>query len=432
MNSERIIEIARAILGALIANNDKLAEIYSKVKAEDFYRTSYQIIYKAMCDLYKKNIRFDLSILMTTLNKEIETGAVTITELTEIFASQCDMTLFKTYMDILIEEVKQRRIDKLLRSVESNKELTSDEKITLIQNGMLSLLENTNTDKIISLSDVVYNTTKKIELAYVNGTGFTGISTGIRGVDNLTNGLQREEFILIGARPSMGKTAFCLKILEGIKGNVLFVQLDMGLNEIGQRMLASKTNIENGKLGRGKLNQNEWENLSSALNHLSRKENIHFLNESSCKIENLKMIARQCKLKFNLDVLIIDHIGLLKTDKKGSMYEQMSFISHSLKEIAKELNIAVLGLCQLSRAVEQRQDKRPMLSDLRDTGKLEEDADVIGFLYRDGYYKNRENPNITLKIDDLELYFLKMRNGRVGGVNFRYFLDTQRICELER
>lgn len=432
MNSERIIEIARAILGALIANNDKLAEIYSKVKAEDFYRTSYQIIYKAMCDLYKKNIRFDLSILMTTLNKEIETGAVTITELTEIFASQCDMTLFKTYMDILIEEVKQRRIDKLLRSVESNKELTSDEKITLIQNGMLSLFENTNTDKIISLSDVVYNTTKKIESAYVNGTGFTGISTGIRGVDNLTNGLQREEFILIGARPSMGKTAFCLKILEGIKGNVLFVQLDMGLNEIGQRMLASKTNIENGKLGRGKLNQNEWENLSSALNNLSRKENIHFLNESSCKVENLKMIARQCKLKFNLDVLIIDHIGLLKTDKKGSMYEQMSFISHSLKEIAKELNIAVLGLCQLSRAVEQRQDKRPMLSDLRDTGKLEEDADVIGFLYRDGYYKNRENPNITLKIDDLELYFLKMRNGRVGGVNFRYFLDTQRICELER
>lgn len=297
---------------------------------------------------------------------------------------------------------------------------------------MLSLFENTNTDKIISLSDVVYNTTKKIESAYVNGTGFTGISTGIRGVDNLTNGLQREEFILIGARPSMGKTAFCLKILEGIKGNVLFVQLDMGLNEIGQRMLASKTNIENGKLGRGKLNQNEWENLSSALNNLSRKENIHFLNESSCKVENLKMIARQCKLKFNLDVLIIDHIGLLKTDKKGSMYEQMSFISHSLKEIAKELNIAVLGLCQLSRAVEQRQDKRPMLSDLRDTGKLEEDADVIGFLYRDGYYKNRENPNITLKIDDLELYFLKMRNGRVGGVNFRYFLDTQRICELER
>ncbi len=432
MNVERFIELAKAILGTLISNNDKLVEIYSKVKAEDFYRTSHQIIYKAICDLYKKNIKFDLSILMTTLNKEIQTGAVTITELTEIFASQCDISVFKTYVDMFMEEVKQRKIDKLLRSVDSNKELTSDEKITLIQNGMLNLLENTNTDKFISLSDVVYNTTKKIESAYVNGTGFTGISTGIRGVDNLTNGLQREEFIIIGARPSMGKTAFCLKILEGIKGNVLFVQLDMGLNEIGQRMLASKTNIENGKLGRGKLNQNEWENLSSALNHLSRKENIHFLNESSCKIENLKMIARQCKLKFDLDVLIIDHIGLLKTDKKGSTYEQMSFISHSLKEIAKELNIAVLGLCQLSRAVEQRQDKRPMLSDLRDTGKLEEDADVIGFLYRDGYYKNRENPNITLKIDDLELYFLKMRNGRVGGVNFRYFLDTQRICELER
>lgn len=432
MNVERFIELAKAILGTLISNNDKLIEIYSKVKVEDFYRTSHQIIYKAICDLYKKNIKFDLSILMTTLNKEIQTGAVTITELTEIFASQCDTSVFETYIDMFMEEVKQRKIDKLLRSVESNKELTSDEKITLIQNGMLNLLENTNTDKFISLSDVVYNTTKKIESAYVNGTGFTGISTGIRGVDNLTNGLQREEFIIIGARPSMGKTAFCLKILEGIKGNVLFVQLDMGLNEIGQRMLASKTNIENGKLGRGKLNQNEWENLSSALNHLSRKENIHFLNESSCKIENLKMIARQCKLKFDLDVLIIDHIGLLKTDKKGSTYEQMSFISHSLKEIAKELNIAVLGLCQLSRAVEQRQDKRPMLSDLRDTGKLEEDADVIGFLYRDGYYQNRENPNITLKVDDLELYFLKMRNGRVGGVNFRYFLDTQRICELER
>lgn len=432
MNVERFIELEKAILGTLISNNDKLVEIYSKVKVEDFYRTSHQIIYKAICDLYKKNIKFDLSILMTTLNKEIQTGAVTITELTEIFASQCDTSVFKTYVDMFMEEVKQRKIDKLLRSIDANKELTSDEKITLIQNGMLNLLENTNTDKFISLSDVVYNTTKKIESAYVNGTGHSGISTGIRGVDNLTNGLQREEFILIGARPSMGKTAFCLKILEGIKGKVLFVQLDMGLNEIGQRMLASKTNIENGKLGRGKLNQNEWENLSNALNNLSRKDNIHFLNEASCKIENLKMIARQYKLKFDLDVLIIDHIGLLKTDKKGSTYEQMSFISHSLKEIAKELNIAVLGLCQLSRAVEQRQDKRPMLSDLRDSGKLEEDADVIGFLYRDGYYSTRENPNITLKVDDLELYFLKMRNGRVGGVNFRYFLDTQRICELER
>lgn len=227
----------------------------------------------------------------------------------------------------------------------------------------------------------------------------------------------------------MGKTAFSLAVLEKIEAKVLYIQLDMSTEGMGQRMLSMNTDIENGAIARGRFDDKQMKLITNAFDRLSKKENIFIYEPSSITINEIRLVAKEIQLKHGLDVIIIDHIGKIKSTTKGSKYEQASFISNSLKAIAKELNVAMIGLCQLSRATEQRQDKRPLLSDLRDTGSIEEDADVIGLLYRDGYYKAREDKEIVTK-DTLEINFAKCRNGRTGVVELKYNLQTQRLSEF--
>ena len=228
----------------------------------------------------------------------------------------------------------------------------------------------------------------------------------------------------------MGKTAFSLKLLQGIKEKVLFVQLDMSLEGMGQRILASNTLMENGKIGRGKLSEEEWELLAEEYNKLAKKNNLFFYKPSRLTPEKLRTKAKQLQIQEGLDVIIVDHIGkLTSTLGDANSYVAMSDISNRLKSLALELKVCVIGLCQLSRAPEQRADHRPMLSDLRESGRLEEDADVIGFLYRDGYYQQRENGE-DITEDVLEVDFQKCRNGRIGKAELHYNLATQRLSEM--
>ena len=243
------------------------------------------------------------------------------------------------------------------------------------------------------------------------------------------NGLNKKDFIVFGARPSMGKTAFSLAILNNIEVNTLYIQLDMSTEGMGQRLLAMNSGIENTVLARGKLNNNEWDKVRDTFNYIAaKKKNIFIYEPSSITINEIRLVAKEVQLKHGLDVIIIDHIGKIKPSTKGTRYEQMNVISNELKAIAKELNIAMVGLCQLSRATEQRSDKRPLLSDLRDTGSIEQDADVIGLLYREGYYKAREE-GTDIQDDVLEINFAKNRNGRTGAIYFDYNLPTQRLTE---
>lgn len=421
------LDSEKTILGTVTSNNKYMLKVIGKLEEKDFYSTKNQMIYKAMCNLYKNNISFDVVVLSEKLSNEVKNGAITLTDITEI-TRYVDYGTIESHVNIVKEKSRERELVTACKMV-VNSDGNVNSKIDYLQNKLLEVNQVNRKEKVHTMFEVMEKTFEKIERAYTSKKGFSGISTGIRKIDNVTNGLEKKDFIIFGARPSMGKTAFSLAVLEKIEAKVLYIQLDMSTEGMGQRMLSMNTDIENGAIARGRFDDKQMKLITNAFDRLSKKENIFIYEPSSITINEIRLVAKEVQLKHGLDVIIIDHIGKIKSTTKGSKYEQASFISNSLKAIAKELNVAMIGLCQLSRATEQRQDKRPLLSDLRDTGSIEEDADVIGLLYRDGYYKAREDKEIVTK-DTLEINFAKCRNGRTGVVELKYNLQTQRLSEF--
>ena len=432
MDSKTIIESELIVLGTIIADNNYLLKAIDLIKPNDFYKTSHKVIFEKMLELYKSNTEFDSIVLVNNLMQEIKKGVTTVTELTEISTRE-EPSTFKAHLKLIKEDSNNRKLNNVLKQL-VNSDLDSNSKIEKLQNAILDITSSSEEDTHITINQAVSNTLKKIEQAANSNNGITGISTGIIELDNSLNGLERGTMTVLGARPSMGKTALSLEILRGLEVNVLYIQLDMTIEGMTQRLISSISNIENRYVGRGKLNDDEWRKVIKAVGFLEKKNNIFFYTPKNPTINNILLKAKEIKAKYGLDVIIIDHIGKIKPITKGNRYEQMTYISGELKRIALEMDIALIALCQLSRGTEGRQDKRPMLSDLRDTGAIEEDADNIGLLYRDGYYKAREEKeNGTTeegKSDILELHLLKVRNGRIGVIGFEYNLETQRLTQI--
>lgn len=427
LDKERVLESERIVLGTLINNNLLTVKALEKLKEDDFYRTSHRLIFNAIYKLFKSNIKFDVQVIINSLIKEIKANATTVTEITDI-AAQWENVTIETHINIISDSSKNRKIIKLCNEVALCED-DPDAKAKKIQNELLEIMINSNNDKYISMNEALERTLDKIDKAYKSKTGITGIETGIDSIDTVLNGLERGAMNVFAARPSMGKTAFSLELIKNLKGNVLYVEQDMTIEGLSQRLIASVMNIENGKIGRGKLTDSEYVELAKTISYLSKKDNIFFITLKRPTLTNILLTAKEIKIKKGLDVIIIDHIGKIIPETKGSKYEQMTFISNELKRLAIELDLNMVVLCQLNRGCEQRQDKRPMLSDLRDTGAIEEDADNIGLLYRDGYYKARED-GVTLDTDILEINFAKVRNGRVGKIEFEYDLPTQRLTQM--
>lgn len=432
MDSKTIIESELIVLGTIIADNNYLLKAIDLIKPNDFYKTSHKVIFKKMLELYKSNTEFDSTVLANNLMQEIKKGVTTVTELGEISTRE-EPSTFKAHLKLIKEDSNNRKLNNVLKQL-VNSDLDSNSKIEKLQNAILDITSSSEEDTHITINQAVSNTLKKIEQAANSNNGITGISTGIIELDNSLNGLERGTMTVLGARPSMGKTALSLEILRGLEVNVLYIQLDMTIEGMTQRLISSISNIENRYVGRGKLNDDEWRKVIKAVGFLEKKNNIFFYTPKNPTINNILLKAKEIKAKYGLDVIIIDHIGKIKPITKGNRYEQMTYISGELKIMALEMDIALIALCQLSRGTESRQDKRPMLSDLRDTGAIEEDADNIGLLYRDGYYKAREEKeNGTTeegKSDILELHLLKVRNGRIGVIGFEYNLETQRLTQI--
>lgn len=432
MDSKTIIESELIVLGTIIADNNYLLKAIDLIKPNDFYKTSHKVIFEKMLELYKSNMKFDSIVLVNNLRQEIKKGVTTVTELTEISTRE-EPSTFKAHLKLIKEDSNNRKLNNVLKQL-VNSDLDSNSKIEKLQNAILDITSSSEEDTHITINQAVSNTLKKIEQAANSNNGITGISTGIIEFDNSLNGLERGTMTVLGARPSMGKTALSLEILRGLEVNVLYIQLDMTIEGMTQRLISSISNIENRYVGRGKLNDDEWRKVIKAVGFLEKKNNIFFYTPKNPTINNILLKAKEIKAKYGLDVIIIDHIGKIKPITKGNRYEQMTYISGELKRMALEMDIALIALCQLSRGTESRQDKRPMLSDLRDTGAIEEDADNIGLLYRDGYYKAREEKeNGTTeegKSDILELHLLKVRNGRIGVIGFEYNLETQRLTQI--
>ena len=357
------------VLGTIIKNNDLMNTAITKIKPDDFYSTKHKIIYNAMCELYKNDISFDEMILYSNISKRNK--EVTRTDLFEL--STCSFVqTYESHVNNLLEASKQRSLLQLQKII-SNEKINSSKKIELIENELYKIGSSKDGDRIMSANDVFESSIIRIEKAFKTKGGFTGVKTGVGVIDTMLNGLQKKDMIVFGARPSCGKTAFSLKLIQNMNANCLYIQLDMGLDEIGFRMMATDSRISNMKVARGIMNDNEWEKLSYSFTKLANKNNLFFYSPSEATVTDIKSKAKELKIKKGLDVIIIDHIGKITPETSGSAYEQMKIISKKLKSMFRELDVAGIVLCQLSRAVEQRQNKRPIMSDLRDSGSIEED-----------------------------------------------------------
>ena len=416
------------VLGTIIFKNDMYLKVADFLKEDDFYSTRHKLVYKAIKEAYKLGNSFDVYVIINMLQKSIEEKAITETEILNI-ASCCETATFDSHVKIVKEESNKRVLQQLSKKILSDSSMKSSEIINDMQNLILNINSYDTTDRYISMSEAVEDTLKDIEKAYNTKSGITGISTGLEKLDDAMNGIQRKEMTVFAARPSMGKTAFSLELIKNMEANILYVQLDMSINSMIQRMMGANTGINSGKISRGRLNDGQWTVLSEVSNYLSNKKNIFFYQPKKPTISKIMAKAKEIKIKEGLDIIIIDHIGKIIPETKGTKYEQMTTISNELKRIAIELDIGMIVLCQLNREVEKRYDKKPKLSDLRDSGAIEEDADNIGLLYREGYYKEREGGK-ALKNDILELSFLKVRNGQLGNINFDYNLKTQLLTQI--
>lgn len=421
------------VLGTIIFKNDMYLKVADFLKEDDFYSTSHQLVYKAIKEAYKLGNRFDVFVIINMLQKQIKDKVVMETEILNI-ASCYEVATFDSHVKIVKEESNKRALQQLSKKILSDSSMKSSEIINDMQNLILNINSYDTTDRYISMTEAVEDTLKDIEKAYNTKSGITGISTGLETLDKVMNGIQKKEMTVFGARPSMGKTAFSLELIKNMEANILYVQLDMSINSMIQRMMGANTGINSGTISRGRLDDGQWTVLSEVSNYLSNKKNIFFYQPKKPTISKIMAKAKEIKIKEGLDIIIIDHIGKIVPETKGTKYEQMTTISNELKRIAIELDIGMIVLCQLNRRVEERNDKKPMLSDLRDSGAIEEDADNIGLLYREGYYKERERKKEeekeTLKNDILELNFLKVRNGQIANVNFEYNLETQLLTQI--
>ena len=337
----------------------------------------------------------------------------------------------ESHVKNIIDCFRARELKKELnRSIgEINKE-NALEVINNLSNRFLELNFNTEKRTDESAEEIQFRVLDEIEEAYKKGNGqgyITGIKTGYTKFDYATNGFKRKQYYVIGARPSVGKSAFSFSVLDSMddKYKTLYIQLDMTKESMIKRMLSMKTGIANRLLNRGKLSDNDWEKLAR---YGTPKKNLYIEDKANTTTNDIRNLVRKYKVQQGLDILIIDHLGKIKPTGKGSTYELTSKVSQELKEIAKEFDIVLIVLCQLSRAVEGRVNKRPLLSDLRDTGAIEQDADFIAMLYRDGYYQAREKGE-TITNDILEVSVQKNRDGLVGTIEFDFNLETQKIRE---
>lgn len=283
----------------------------------------------------------------------------------------------------------------------------------------------------IAIKDVLMEVFDKVETLFNQKGSTTGVKSGFVDLDKMTSGFQRSDLIIVAARPSVGKTAFALNIAQNIgvreKETVAIFSLEMGAAQLVQRMICAEANVDAGRLRTGFLEPEDWEKLTMAIGSLS-EANIYIDDSPSVTVADIRAKCRRLKKEKGLGMILIDYLQLIHGRGKGDNRQQeVSEISRTLKQIARELNVPVIALSQLSRGVEQRQDKRPMMSDLRESGSIEQDADIVAFLYRDDYYdKESEKKNI------IEIIIAKQRNGPVGTVELAFLKNFNKFVNLDR
>lgn len=430
------IEAEQAVLGAIFLDASALTLASEILIPEDFYRAAHQKIFHAMLKVADKGEPVDLVTVTAELAdaKALEeVGGVSY--LSELADSVPTAANVEYYARIVEEKSVLRRLIRTATSIAQDSYTREDEVDVLLNEAEKKIMEisqRKHSGAFQNIKDVLVQAYDNIEMLHNRKGEITGIPTGFTELDRMTAGFQRSDLIIVAARPSVGKTAFALNIAQNVatktNENVAIFSLEMSAQQLVMRMLCAEGNINAQNLRTGKLTPEDWGKLTMAMGSLSNA-GIYIDDTPSIRVSEIRAKCRRLKQESGLGMVLIDYLQLIQGSGRNreNRQQEVSEISRSLKALARELEVPVIALSQLSRSVEQRQDKRPMMSDIRESGSIEQDADIVAFLYRDDYYdKDSENKNI------IEIIIAKQRNGPVGTVQLAFIKEYNKFVNLER
>lgn len=430
------IEAEQSVIGSMLMDRDAIITASEIVTAGDFYQHQYGIMFEAMLELFNENLPVDLVTLQNRLKvKDVPPEVSSLDFVRDIITTVPTSANIKSYANIVREKAVLRRLIKANEEIANTCYAGKEPLETIMavtEKTIFDLLQNRSSGDFVPIRQVAMNVLEKIEEASKNQGTVTGIPTGFIDLDYKTSGLQPSDFVLIAARPSMGKTAFVLNLVDHIavkKGLPCMVfSLEMSKEQLVNRMLAMESNVDSQKLRTGTLSDSDWDAVVEGIGVIGNSKLI-IDDTPGISIGELRSKCRKMKLEYGLSVVIIDYLQLMSGSGKGgdNRQQEISEISRSLKALAREMSAPVIALSQLSRACETRPDHRPMLSDLRESGAIEQDADVVMFLYRDDYYnKDTEMPNIA------EVIIAKQRNGPIGTINLVWRPEYTKFANMAK
>ena len=430
------IEAEQSVIGSMIMDREAIVVASEIIMGDDFYSKQYGILFETMVELNDEGKPVDLVTLQDRLKeKDVPPEVSSLEFVRDLITAVPTSANIKYYANIVAEKSTLRKLIKLNEEI-ANTCYVGKENLEVIledtEKRVFDLVQRRNMEDFVPIRQVVMNAMDRIEKASHNKGNVTGVATGFIDLDYRTAGMQPSDLILVAARPSMGKTAFVLNIAQYVafKQNqtVAIFSLEMSKEQLVNRLFSMESKVDSQHLRTGNLSDDEWEKLIESAG-LIGKSNLIIDDTPGISISELRSKCRKYKLEHHLDMIIIDYLQLMSGSGRStdSRQQEISDISRSLKALARELNVPVLALSQLSRAVEQRPDHRPMLSDLRESGAIEQDADVVMFIYRDDYYnKDTEKKNIA------EIIIAKQRNGPIGTVELVWLPDFTKFGNLQK
>ena len=435
------IDAERAVLGAmLLKNGESIIKVQSILTAEDFFNEENKIIYQAMIDLYEQENSMDQVTLINYLEKnnliKQVGGPTMIMALDDMIPTDANII---SHAKIIKEHSSLRKLisagEFILNECYAN-DKPLEEIMDSAEQKIFSVTARDHKEGFEHISPILKRVFKKINYLYENNGGYTGVSVGIRELDEVTAGFQNSDLILLAARPSMGKTAFALNMASNVAGGfkefkprgVAIFSMEMSKEQLAQRMLSTATEIDAQSLKKGQLTRENWITVNDQMKRLS-KQKLYIDDTPALTVLELRAKARHLTAIHDISLIIIDYLQLMQGHKskngESNRQQEISEISRSLKALARELNVPVIALSQLSRAVEMRAEKRPQLSDLRESGSLEQDADIVMFIYREDYYEiNKDNENTA------EIIIAKNRNGPTTSIKVHFQKNIMRFSSL--
>ena len=430
------IEAEQSVIGSMLMDKEAIMVASEIITGDDFYQKQYGILFANMVELFNEGKAVDLVTLQNRLKENgVPEEVSNMGFVRELLTNIPTSANVKYYADIVYEKAVLRKLIKTNEQIVNDCYVGADKLENILENTekkIFDIVQRRNTGDYIPINKIVQNSIMRVSAASKLKGNVTGIPTGFIDLDYRTSGMQKSDLVLVAARPSMGKTAFVLNMAQYMafecNKTVAIFSLEMSSEQLVNRLLAMEARIDAQKLRNGSLEDKDWESLLESAGTVAKSNLI--IDDRASSLAEIRSKCRKFKLEHNLDIVIIDYLQLMSSGggrSSDSRQQEISDISRGLKRMARELDVPVVALSQLSRAVEQRPDHRPMLSDLRESGAIEQDADVVMFLYRDEYYNKESELKGTA-----EVIIAKQRNGPIGTVTLAWLPQFTKFANIKK